>query len=45
MCAGCNVFELWASLLIGAVAGPVFVGMISEYINLHKFIDYTIFYT
>ena len=36
MCAGCNVFELWAALLIGAMAGPVFLGINSNKLTTRR---------
>ena len=26
-CAGCNLYEPWAAILIGVMAGPVFIGI------------------
>ena len=26
-CAGCNLYEPWAAILIGIMAGPVFMGI------------------
>lgn len=25
LCAGCNVFEAWAAVVVGAVSGPLFL--------------------